>query len=103
MAATDQEVVGRLLASYPDLLLFTKKMFGCTCVYCNSQPVGWVSDGTFWLKHVPVCSAALAGQLPGYAASRRQLPVPESLFGAPWLREVLTQTAYYTAFHKRRR
>lgn len=42
--------LGQLLAALNGMNIRLKDMFGCKCVYCNEQPIGWFSDGVFSLR-----------------------------------------------------
>lgn len=93
MSDMSEAMASRLIASFPDLPLRAKKMFGCLCIYCSDQPVGWVSNGRFDLKHRPCCRDLLAGNLAVYREDLHEVPIPETAFGTPWLRDVLIKTA----------
>ena len=103
MAYPDEGVVQTWLDALRGLNVRVKKMFGCYCVYCNLQPVGWISSGLFCVKNVQPCHNILASHLAVYNDAQCEIPVPNTDFGAPWLREVLLQTAYYVAFHKKKK
>lgn len=103
MPVSNEIVANQLIGSFPDIQLSAKKMFGCYCVYCNLQPVGWISSGLFCVKNVQPCHNILASHLAVYNDAQCEIPVPNTDFGAPWLREVLLQTAYYVAFHKKKK
>ena len=52
MAYPDEGVVQTWLDALKGLDVRVKKMFGCYCVYCDDQPVGWISQGVFSLREV---------------------------------------------------
>jgi len=52
MATMDDGVLEEWLKGLKDLDIQVKKMFGCYCVYCDAQPVGWLSGEVFSLKEV---------------------------------------------------
>ena len=52
MAYPDESVVQTWLDSLSGLNVRVKKMFGCYCVYCDNQPVGWLSESVFSLREV---------------------------------------------------
>ena len=52
MAYPDDGVVQTWLDAWEGLNIRLKKMFGCYCVYCDGQAVGWLSGSTFSLREV---------------------------------------------------
>lgn len=52
MAYPDDGVVQTWLDAWKGLNIRLKKMFGCYCVYCDGQAVGWLSGSTFSLREV---------------------------------------------------
>lgn len=56
MAYPEKEVVKQWLDALEGLPVQLKKMFGCLCVYCGGQPVGWLHGRVFSLREVGISS-----------------------------------------------
>ena len=54
-----------------DLNVRVKKMFGCYCVYCDDEPVGWLSEDVFSLREAGLY---LSAGRPEAACARGQGP-----------------------------
>ena len=44
MAYEDPQIVQEWLDALIELDVKVKKMFGCYCLYCDNQAVGWIYD-----------------------------------------------------------
>ena len=44
MALKEETIVQEWLDALNGLNVCAKKMFGCYCLYCDGQPVGWIHD-----------------------------------------------------------
>ena len=44
MALEEESIVQTWLNGLKTLDVKTKKMFGCYCLYCDGQAVGWIYD-----------------------------------------------------------
>lgn len=52
MSHEDDEIVREWLDHLNGLNVTTKKMFGCHCLYCDGQAVGWIHDSVLSLREV---------------------------------------------------
>ena len=48
----DKSIVQEWLDGLKDLDVSVKKMFGCYCLYCDGQAVGWIHDSVMSLREV---------------------------------------------------
>ena len=48
----EESIVREWLDSLRDLNVEVKKMFGCRCLYCDGQAVGWIHDSVLSLREV---------------------------------------------------
>ena len=52
MPYEEESVVAEWMDRLKDLNVSTKKMFGCYCLYCDGQAVGWIHDSVLSLREV---------------------------------------------------
>lgn len=50
MAYEELCIVQEWLDGLKDLDVSVKKMFGCYCLYCDGQAVGWIHDSVLSLR-----------------------------------------------------
>lgn len=93
MAYPDEAVVQTWLEALKDLDIRVKKMFGCYCVYCDHQPVGWLQDGVFSLREVGL--PYLPGDLkrPSPEDRVQEIPIPLEDCHCEWLPRAVQDTA----------
>ena len=93
MAYPDEGVVQTWLDALRGLNIRVKKMFGCYCVYCDDQPVGWLSDTVFSLREVGL--TYLPGDLkrPAPADQVQEIPIPLDYCQCHWLPRAVQDTA----------
>ena len=93
MAYPDDGVVQTWLDGWEGLNIRLKKMFGCYCVYCDGQAVGWLSGSTFSLREVGLdyMPGRLKRPAPGDAI--QEIPVPLDECGQEWLPRAVQDTA----------
>lgn len=56
MFNSEEEILQSLLSALSSLDVRAKKMFGCYCIYCDDEPIGWLSGNVFGLKEVGLAS-----------------------------------------------
>ena len=93
MEKTDDTTLQTWLDALQGLDLRVKKMFGCWCVYCDGQVVGWIDGGTFSLKEVGLSSIPDTLRRPGPGDKIKEIPVPLEEARSDWFREAVLQTA----------
>ena len=47
-----ESIVHEWLNNLKNLNIEVKKMFGCYCLYCDGQAVGWIHDSVMSLREV---------------------------------------------------
>jgi len=103
MAYPTEDVLQTWLDALAGLDIRVKKMFGCYCVYCGGQAVGWLSENVFSLKEVGLTYLPenLERPLPG--ASIQEIVIPLDLCRAPWLPRAVQDTAEAVLARKERK
>lgn len=90
----------RLLNTVNGLDVVGKPMFGCYCIYCDGQPVGWLSGDVFGLKEVGLDSIPAGLSRPAPDARVHEIPISADRFEDEWLSGVLVETAARVAQRK---
>ena len=91
--SAENDVLRALLGALSGLNVRAKKMFGCSCIYCNHEPVGWLSGTVFGLKEVGLENLPDSLRRPAPGAPVKEIPVDACMFGAPWLPQAVLDTA----------
>ncbi|MBR0205907.1 MAG: hypothetical protein IJQ45_04080 [Clostridia bacterium] len=76
-----------------DLNVSTKKMFGCFCLYCDGQVVGWIHDSVLSLREVGLTFFPMEIKRPGPEEKVRELVIPFDYVDAEWLPKAVQNTA----------
>ena len=85
MAYPDDGVVQTWLDALKGLDVGVKKMFGCYCLYCGGQPVGWIHDSTLSLREVGLTYLPAHLKRPGPEDRIREIPIPLDDCNSDWL------------------
>lgn len=48
---TNWEAVQKVLTALKDLKVTSRYVFSGDCLYCDGKPVGWITEGFFYLKN----------------------------------------------------
>ena len=93
MSYSDEGVVQTWLDALKNVNVRVKKMFGCYCVYCDDQPVGWISQGVFSLREVGL--TYLPGDLkrPSPEDRVQEIPIPLDYCNCEWFPRAVQDTA----------
>lgn len=93
MPYPDDAVVQTWLDALQGLDIRIKKMFGCCCLYCDGQPVGWLSGTVLSLREVGL--PGLPGELkrPSPGDKIQEIVIPLDLCTAEWLPKLVQDTA----------
>ena len=93
MAYPDEKVVQTWMDALSGLNVHRKKMFGCYCVYCDHEPVGWLSENGFSLREVglPYLPRNLKRPSPGDACQEIVIPLDDC--NSEWLPRAVQDTA----------
>lgn len=100
MLYSTENILWVLLGALSGLNVRAKKMFGCYCIYCDNEPIGWLSGNVFGLKEVGLINLPGSLKRPTPGASVKEIPIDASMFDSPWLPQAVMDTA---AEVKRRR
>lgn len=93
MAYPDEKAVQTWMDALSGLNVHVKKMFGCYCVYCDHEPVGWLSENVFSLREVglPYLPRDLKRPSPGDAC--QEIIIPLDACNREWLPRAVRDTA----------
>lgn len=109
MAYPKVETVQIWLAALQGLNVCVKKMFGCYCLYCDDQPVGWLSSETLSLREVGLSYLPPTLKRPAPADTIKEIPIPVEYSGCAWLPKAVQDTAkiremeHKTNMHRKRK
>lgn len=93
MAYPDDGVVQTWLDALKDLNIRVKKMFGCYCVYCDDEPVGWLSEDVFSLREAGLTYLPDALKRPTPGDRVQEIPIPLDYSSCEWLPQAVQETA----------
>ena len=93
MSAEEQETVSEWLDHLKALDVKAKKMFGCWCLYCDAQAVGWIHDGVLSLREVGLDYLPNDIKRPGREDRVQELVIPLDYANADWLPRAVQDTA----------
>ena len=98
MAFEQEEIVREWLDRLKGLNVRVKKMFGCWCLYCDEQAVGWIHDGVLSLREVGLTYLPEEIKRPETEDRIQELVIPLDYANADWL----TRAVQDTADHRKR-
>ena len=88
---------GRIMREWLDHLaelnVKVKKMFGCYCLYCDGQAVGWIHDSVLSLREVGLDYLPRDIKRPGREDKIQELVIPLDYANADWLPRAVQDTA----------
>lgn len=93
MAYDEESIVQEWLDHLKDLQVEVKKMFGCWCLYCDGQAVGWIHDSVLSLREVGLTYLPKEIQRPGSQDKIQELVIPLDCVNADWLPRAVQDTA----------
>lgn len=93
MAYPEETTVQRWLAALQGLNVRVKKMFGCYCLYCDDQPVGWLSGEVLSLREVGLSYLPPALKRPAPGDAVQEIVIPLEYCGCEWLPRAVQDTA----------
>ena len=93
MAYEDPSIVQEWLDSLRELNVKVKKMFGCYCLYCDGQVVGWIHDSVMSLREVGLDYLPDDIKRPGKEDKIQELVIPFDYVRAEWLPRAVQDTA----------
>ena len=71
----------------------TKKMFGCYCLYCDGEAVGWIHDSVLSLREVGLDYLPEEIKRPNPKDRIQELVIPLDYVDAEWLQKAVQDTA----------
>ena len=93
MSYEDPSIVQEWLDSLSELNVKVKKMFGCYCLYCDGQAVGWIHDSVMSLREVGLDYLPDDIKRPGKEDKIQELVIPFDYVRADWLPRAVQDTA----------
>lgn len=93
MSYEDPSIVQEWLDSLRELNVKVKKMFGCYCLYCDGQAVGWIHDSVMSLREVGLDYLPDDIKRPGKEDKIQELVIPFDYVRAEWLTKAVQDTA----------
>lgn len=93
MAYESEDIVREWLDHLSGLQVHVKKMFGCWCLYCDAQPVGWIHDSVLRLWEVGLTYLPKEIKWPAKGDRIQELVIPLDCAGADWLPRAVQDTA----------
>ena len=93
MAYEDPQIVQEWLDSLGELDVKVKKMFGCYCLYCDEQAVGWIYDSVMSLREVGLDYLPDDIKRPGKDDKIQELVIPLDYVREDWLPRAVQDTA----------
>ena len=93
MALEEESIVREWLDSLSGLNAEVKKMFGCYCLYCDGQAVGWIHDSVLSLREVGLSYLPTDIKRPAKEDKIQELVIPLDYVNADWLPRAVQDTA----------
>lgn len=93
MAYEEQAIVQEWLDNLSELNVKVKKMFGCYCLYCDGQAVGWIHDSVLSLREVGIDYLPEDIKRPVPGDKIQELVIPFDYANAEWLPRAVQDTA----------
>ena len=93
MAFEEEAIVQEWLDHLKGLNVETKKMFGCYCLYCDGQAVGWIHDSILSLREVALDYLPEDIKRPTLEDKVQEIVIPFDYIGAEWLPKAVQDTA----------
>ncbi len=94
MSAKDADnIVQEWLSHLSALNVEAKKMFGCDCLYCDGQAVGWIHDSVLSLHEVGLPYLPEDIKRPAKEDKIQELVIPFDYVNADWLPRAVQDTA----------
>ena len=91
--ANAEGILAEWLAHLDGLDVRAKKMFGCYCLYCDGQAVGWIHDSVLSLREVGLDYLPYDIKRPAPEDKIQELVIPLDYANAEWLPRAVQDTA----------
>ena len=89
----EKGIVQEWLDNLEELDVKVKKMFGCYCLYCDGQAVGWIHDSVLSLREVGLDYLPDDIKRPASEDKIQELVIPLDYAKAEWLSRAVQDTA----------
>ena len=93
MVYEDETVIAEWLNHLKQLNVRTRKMFGCYCLYCDDQAVGWLHDNVLSLRETGLDYLPEDIKRPLSDERIQELVIPFDYVNADWLVRAVQDTA----------
>ena len=93
MPYEEVSIVAEWMDRLKGLNVSTKKMFGCYCLYCDGQAVGWIHDSVLSLREVGLDCIPGDIKRPSPEDKILELVIPFDYIDAEWLPKAVQDTA----------
>lgn len=93
MTIMEDGIVQEWLDHLKTLHIEAKKMFGCYCLYCDGQAVGWIHDSVLSLREVGLSYLPDDIKRPTEEDKIREVVIPFDYANAEWLPKTVQDTA----------
>ena len=89
----EKGIIQEWLDNLGELDVKVKKMFGCYCLYCDGQAVGWIHDSVLSLREVGLDYLPDDIKRPAHEDRIQELVIPLDYAKAEWLPKAIQDTA----------
>ena len=93
MADREEAIAREWLDHLGGLQVEIKRMFGCWCLYCDGQAVGWIHDTVLSLREVGLSYLPEDIKRPAEGDRVQELVIPFDYVNAEWLPSAVQDTA----------
>lgn len=93
MTAEEEMIAREWLDHLKGLNVQIRRMFGCYCLYCDGQAVGWIHDSVLSLREVALDYLPEEIKRPTPNDSIQELVIPLDYVNAEWLPKAVQDTA----------
>lgn len=93
MAYELENIVRERMDHLKGLNVEVKKMFGCYCLYCDGQAVGWIHNSVMSLREVGLDYLPKDIKRPTKEDKIQELVIPLDYANADWLPKAVQDTA----------
>ena len=94
MPYEEESIVAEWLDRLKGLNVNAKKMFGCYCLYCDGQAVGWIHDSVLSLREFGLAVLPEEIKRPAPTDKIQELVIPFDYVDAEWLPKAVQDTAH---------
>ena len=93
MPRSEEMIVSEWLDHMKGIHVYAKKMFGCYCLYCDGQAVGWIHDTVLSLREVGLDYLPKEIKRPCLEDRIQEIVIPFDYIDAEWLSRAVQDTA----------